>query len=217
MMALTLFGMPRNYMGLENFCIATIENIKLVEEMIEWQTYLSYEMLKKVFAAGITLDWVWLWEDMAYNNGSLVSPAFVKKYMVPRYKKITSLLHEHGVTALILDCDGNTEELTPIWLDCGINAQYPLERASGMDAIKFRKKYGNNLTIIGNVDKRNLSKGKNEIDFEVERIKTLLKEGGFFPGCDHHIPPDVPYENMVYFMNEVRKLSDYEETRRTIR
>jgi uroporphyrinogen decarboxylase len=216
MLCLSLYGMPRNYMGLENFSIATKENLKLVEEMIEWQTYLSYEMIKKVFASGITIDWVWVWEDMAFNKGSLISPSFVKKYMAPRYKKITSLLQQHGVTAIILDSDGNTEELIPIWLDCGINAHYPFERASNMDAIKLRKKYGKNLIIVGNVDKRNLAKGKNEIDFEVERIKTLIKEGGFFPGCDHHIPPDVSYENIVYFLNEVHKLSDYEETRRII-
>jgi len=214
MYAFTLYGAPRNYMGLENLSIATKENISLVEEMIEWHTYLSYEMIKKVFAAGITLDWVWVWEDMAYNKGSLVSPNFVKKYMAPRYRKVVDLLRDNGVTAIIVDSDGNVEELIPIWLDCGINAVYPLERASDMDAIRLRKKYGKNLIMIGNVDKRNLAKGKSEIDHEVGRIRVLLKDGGYFPGCDHHIPPDVPYENIVYFLNEVHKLSDYDEMRK---
>ncbi len=217
MYAFTLYSAPRNYMGLENFSIATKENVSLVEEMMEWHTYLSYEMIGKVFAAGITLDWVWIWEDMAYNGGPLVSPEFVKKYMAPRYRKIADLLRDNGVTAIIVDSDGDVEELIPIWLDCGINAIYPLERASGMNAIRLRKKYGKNLIMIGNVDKRNLAKGKSEIDHEVERIRILLKYGGYFPGCDHHIPPDIPYENIVYFLNEVHKLSDYENSRRRIK
>jgi hypothetical protein len=33
---------------------------------------------------------------------------------------------------------------------------------------------------------------------------------------DHHIPPDIPYRNIVYFLNELRKMSDYPETRRQI-
>jgi uroporphyrinogen decarboxylase len=216
MMALSLYGMPRNYMGLEGISYAIYDNVSLVEEMIEWQTYFSYEMLKKVFDAGMTLEWVWLWEDMCFNKGPLVSPAFVKKHMVSRYRKIVDLLKSNGVKALILDCDGNAEELLPIWIDCGINAHYPFEIASGMDPIKLRKKYGKNLIIIGGIDKRMLSKGKHEIDREVEKVKILIKDGGYFVNCDHHIPPDVSYENIKYFLNEVHKLSGYKETRRII-
>jgi uroporphyrinogen decarboxylase len=216
MMALSLFGMPRNYMGLENISFALFDNLSLVEEMIDWQAYFSYEMLKKVFSSGVKLDWVWLWEDMCYNKGSLVSPAFVKKYMVPRYRKVVDLLLDNGVKALILDSDGNTEELLPIWVDCGINAHYPFEIASNMDPIKSRKKYGKNLIIIGGVDKRMLAKGRSEIDQEVEKVQILIKGSGYFMNCDHHIPPDVSYENIKYFLNQVFSLSQYEETRRTI-
>jgi uroporphyrinogen decarboxylase len=216
MMALSLFGMPRNYMGLENISFALFDNLSLVEEMIDWQAYFSYEMLKKVFSSGVKLDWVWLWEDMCYNKGSLVSPAFVKKYMVPRYRKVVDLLLDNGVKALILDSDGNTEELLPIWVDCGINAHYPFEIASNMDPIKSRKKYGKNLIIIGGVDKRMLAKGRSEIDQEVEKVRILIKGSGYFMNCDHHIPPDVSYENIKYFLNQVFSLSQYEETRRTI-
>jgi hypothetical protein len=46
--------------GLENLSYAIFDNIALVEEMIEWQAYLAYEMAKKVFESGVTLDWVWI-------------------------------------------------------------------------------------------------------------------------------------------------------------
>ena len=183
---------------------------------MERQTYLSCEMLKKIFDSGITLDFAFVWEDMCYKAGSLVSPEFVKRVMAPKYKKVTELLYSHGVTLIGLDSDGNTEELLPIWIDCGINAHYPFEVASGMDPIRIRKQYGKNLIIIGGTDKRNLAKGKAEIDKEVEKSRQLLREGGYFINCDHHIPPDVPYENFLYFHNEINKLSDFEETRKFI-
>ena len=216
MTALSLYGCPRNYMGVENLSYALYDDPKLVEEMVEWQAYLGYEMIKKVFDAGVTLDWVWLWEDMAYKGGSLVSPAWVKRVMVPRYRKVVDLLRSQSVDALVLDCDGNVDELLPIWVDCGINAIYPMEVAAGNDSLQARRRFGKDLVIVGGVDKRALAQGQREIDAEVAKCRELLKHGGFFPSVDHHIPPDIPYENMVYFLNELRKLSEYPETRRIL-
>ena len=213
---LSLFGNLRQYMGIENLSLAIYDNFALVEEMIEWQTYIAMEMVKKVFKAGITLEWVWLWEDMAYNKASLVSPNFVKKYMVPGYKKIVEILKNNNVDALILDCDGNIDELLPIWVDCGINAIYPIERAAGMDPIKMRKQFGKNLVLVGGVDKRELAKGKPEIDAQVSMVKELASQSGYLVNCDHNMAPDISYENIVYFINEVRKLNKWDDSPRTI-
>ena len=81
--------------------------------------------------------------------------------------------------------------------------------------MRLRKQY-QDLIIVGGIDKRALAKGKSEIDDEIEKTRVLLREGGYSPCVDHGIPPDVPYENFCYFINELRKLSDYEETRRLI-
>ena len=77
-------------------------------------------------------------------------------YYLPRFSitEALKILRENGVDVLILDCDGNIDELLPIWIDCGINGSFPLECASGMDARKVRKKFGENLVLFGNIDKR---------------------------------------------------------------
>lgn len=213
---LSLYGNARNYMGVEGLSFAIFDDPLLVEDIIEHQAWLAYEMAKKVFSAGITLDWVWIWEDMCYKTGPLVSPEWVKRVMAPRYRKVVDLLLENNVSALIVDCDGKTDMLIDIWLDCGINAMYPFERMSGMDARAVRKRYGDNLIIFGNTEKLALAGSKSDIDYEVELIKDMIKESGFFVCADHEIPPNVSYENIVYFINRVRALSDYPETRRVI-
>jgi uroporphyrinogen decarboxylase len=203
---LSIYGNPRNYMGLEGISIAIYESPKLVEEIMDHQSWMAYEMAKKVFDSGLTLDWVWIWEDMCFNKGPLVSPEFVKRVMVPRYRKVVDLLRNNGVDALILDSDGNIEELLPIWVDCGINATFPLEVAAGMDARKVRKKFGKNLILIGNIDKRALAKGKTDINQELEKAREMMSYGGYFPNVDHQIPPDVPYENAKYFFDQIKKI-----------
>jgi hypothetical protein len=217
MLTLSLYGNIRNYMGLENLSTAIYDDLPLVLEMMDWQVHMSMEMLKKVYASGITLDWVWIWEDMAFNKGSLVNPQFVKKHMVPRYKPVVQLLRDKGCSALVLDCDGNCEELIPLWIESGINALYPIERAAGMSALKLRKQYGKNLIIIGNINKMELAKGKPQIDSQLAEVKELLKYGGYLPNCDHHIPPDVPYKNVVYLINEIRKMDAWSDNPRQIK
>ncbi|MBA7472251.1 hypothetical protein ES707_07573 [subsurface metagenome] len=213
----SLYGMPRDYMGLENISIALYDDPLLVEDMIEWQTYFSTEMIKKVFNAGISFEWALIWEDIAYNKGSLVPPNFVKKVMVPRYREITELLRSGGVEVICVDCDGLIDELLPLWIEAGINCIFPIERAAGNDPLKLRKKYGKNLIIVGGIDKREISKGKSEIDGQVAMVKELIKYGGYFVNGDHHFPEDISYENIVYLINEVNNLTEYPETRRTIK
>jgi uroporphyrinogen decarboxylase len=215
-MCASIFGMPRDYMGIENISIALYDEPNLVQDMMEYQMFYSMEVLKQIFAKGIVFDVAFIWEDMAYKNGSLISPKIVKEWMVPRYKKITNLLHENGVEFILVDCDGNIDELLPLWLEGGINGVFPLEVAAGMDPLKLRNKYGKNLFLTGGIDKRELSKGKSEIDRQVAIVKELLKEGGYFVQGDHHLPEDIPYENIVYFLNEVNKLGEYEEFRRIV-
>ena len=79
MFCASLYGMPRNYMGVENISIALYDDPLLVEDMIEWQTFFSTEMIKKVFKEGITFEWALIWEDIAYNNGSLVPPDLLRR------------------------------------------------------------------------------------------------------------------------------------------
>jgi hypothetical protein len=215
MFLISLFGMPRDHLGLEGFSYAMVDNPSLLQEMMECHAHLAEELLKKVFAAGISLEWVWVWEDIACNTGALIPPGFVKQNM-HRYRRVTDLLHSHHVDAIIVDSDGNLDELLPLWMDSGINATYPLERAAGMDAGRLRRKYGKNLITFGNIDKRNLAKGQREIDGELEKARELLKGSGHFPGCDHHVPPDVSYSNIKYLFNGLFQMNADPQLRRKI-
>jgi len=203
---LSLYGNLRNYMGLENLSRALFKNKNLVLEMMDRQLWLAVEMLERVYRQGVTLDYVFIWEDMCFNKGPLVSPKWIREFMVPRYRKFTDILHKNGCKCVAVDCDGDIDLMLPIWIDSGINATFPLERTSGVDARSIRKKYGRDMILIGNIDKRALAAGKAEIDREVELVKDMIRPGGYFVNVDHFVPPDVPYANMKYFIDEVLKL-----------
>ena len=75
-----------------------------------------------------------------------------------------------------------------------------------MDVIDVRRRFGKDLRMWGGIDKRVLARGKNHIDAELERVKPLIEEGGYVAHPDHSLPPDVPLENFLYFMERLRSV-----------
>jgi hypothetical protein len=206
-----LYGHLRDWIGSEKILYMFYDDPKLIEDMMEHVMFLEIEIIKRVIK-NVKIDEADFWEDMAYKSGSFISPEMVKKYMVPRYKKITGLLRSKGIDIIWVDCDGNIEQLIPLWLESGVNYVWPLEQAAGNDAVALRKKYGNDLIMGGAIDKRELAKGKEAIKKEVmSKVPFLLKKGGYFPSVDHLVPPDIPFENYCYYINLLREIAGLEK------
>ena len=73
----------------------------------------------------------------------------------------------------------------------------------------LRKKYCQGLLIIGGIDKRVLSKDKKAIEKEVmSKVPFLIEQGGYIPIVDHTVPPDVPFEDFLYYRELIRKIAE---------
>lgn len=202
------YGFARNLMGLENLSIAFHEQPALVEDIFECRTECVIALMEKALAE-LRPDFAEFWEDMAFKTGSLVSPVLYRKLALKHYRRITEILRRHGVDIILLDSDGNIDELIPLWIDGGITALWPLEIAAGMDPVAIRKQYGNALGLIGGIDKRALAAGRGAIEREVlSRLPPLLETGGFIPTCDHAVPPDVSLADYEYYLSLVRKVAE---------
>ena len=201
------YGYILNWMGVENTSYAFYDTPLLIEEMMEHLSYFYSTLARRIFAAGVQLDWVMFWEDMAYKNGALLSPEKYRKYCLPFYRTMVEILHQHGVKVIGVDSDGNIQELIPLWLDVGINVMHPMEVASGMDVCKIRHQYGTNVRFIGGIDKRVLAQNCEAIDVEViSKVRKLSDTGGgFIVECDHAIPPDISFDNYRYFRDLIRR------------
>ncbi len=205
------YGYLREWIGTERILYMFYDDPGLIEDMMEQMLYLETEVIKRTLK-DIKVQQATFWEDMCYKAGPLISPDMVRKFMLPRYKKITDLLHSHGVDIIFLDSDGNIEQLIPLWLEVGINFIWPFEVAAGNDAVAIRKKYGKDLIIGGTIDKRALIKGKEAIREEViSKVPFLLEQGGYFPSIDHLVPPDVTFENYCYYINLMREVAGLEK------
>jgi len=195
---LGLLGFPREIMGIENYCMAIYDRPELVERMLDDRVRTAGGLYNRILSAK-ALDYVQIWEDMAYKSGPLVSPAFMESHMVERYKEICRVFREGGVRLIMMDCDGNIEKIMPIIVKSGMDGIYPCEIAAGSDPVELRKKYPG-IALMGGVDKRALAfEGRDGAKNELRRLQPLIKDGGFVPFIDHFIPPDISYDTFCYY------------------
>jgi hypothetical protein len=196
------FGPLRNLVGVERLCMLFYDDPAWVEEMMEADADFLVAMLGQMLEE-TSIDVFGFWEDMAYKAGPLISPAMVRKFMLPRYRRVVDFGRRHGVRFFCLDTDGRMDSLIPVFLDAGIDILYPFEVQAGMDAGAARSKYGRDLRIWSGIDKRALASDVKQIDGEIKRHKWLIDDGGFVPMLDHSAPPDISYSNYCYFMERL--------------
>ena len=199
----SFFGWPRSLMGLENYCMAFYDQPNLVRRMIADRVQFAKDLLRRILATG-KLDFVQVWEDMAFKTAPLVSPRLVREFMAPAYAELVSVLRAGGVKLIMVDCDGHVNDLLPIYLEAGIDGTHPCEMAADADPLVLRRA-NPRCTLMGGMDKRLIASGREGIDAEIRRLEPLWKEGGFIPMLDHFVPSDVSFDNYRYYVDRRRE------------
>ena len=203
------FWQLREWVGMENLCMLMIDDPDFVKEMIDvWIRFVSATMAPVL--SRIRPDQVGFSEDMAYKGHSMISPQMVRRFLVPAYDRWVPEIRASGCELIFMDSDGHIGELIPIWIEAGINCCGPAEVAAGNDIVEFRRVFGRKMAFTGGIDKRAMAKGGALMEAEVMRVVPhLFKEGGFIPGCDHGVPPDISWPDYVEFSRLLAGLSGW--------
>lgn len=203
-----LFMQLREWMGFEGLCIAFIESPDLVKDMINfWCEYVSVMLDKSLNL--VKPDYVHISEDMAYKHKSMISPEMTREFFLPSWRQWGEIIHNSGCPIFDIDSDGYIGELIPIWIEAGFDINDPVEIAAGNALYEYKQKFDNKMAYLGGVDKREIAKGKDAIKTELERLKPIIKSGGFIPSCDHGIPADVSWPNMVEYVKQLAKATGW--------
>lgn len=187
-----LFRQAQYLLGAENLLVAVHENPRLLHGFFGfWADYIIEHSRRVVENSQI--DYALLTEDMAYNKGSQLSPAHYREFMMPHHRRISDHFRNHGVDILMIDCAGDTSELIPLYLEAGFNCQSVLQASAGVDAASLRRTYGRKIALIGNISLEHLIDGGEALDEEIRaKVPALVAQGGYIPGIDDIVSPDVP-------------------------
>jgi uroporphyrinogen decarboxylase len=200
-----LLGVIRDWLGLVGMSYLMADDEPLFDEIIETVAELSYQGVKTILETGARFDFAHFWEDIAYKNGPLVNPKMFSRKIGPHYRRITELLHSHGITLVSVDCDGKIDALIPTWIENGVNVMFPIEVGTwGASLDPWREEYGRELRGVGGVNKHIFGMDHEAIDAEIERIRPLVDLGGYIPCPDHRLPIEACWENVQYYCDAMR-------------
>ncbi|MBM3495951.1 MAG: hypothetical protein FJX72_16750 [Armatimonadetes bacterium] len=148
----------------------------------------------------VTIDELFLAEDICYNHGILISPAMMREFLFPYYRRLIANLRARQLDPdrhlyIHIDTDGDARPAIPVYKEIGMNVMSPFEVASGCDVVEIGREHPD-LTMFGGIDKRVLAQSQADIDRMVEYILPAMRErGGYIPTSDHGVPEEVSLAN----------------------
>ena len=200
-----IFEDLKQLMGFETLAYATADDPGLVDDILEQLTRIA-EYTIGLAAAHPATGAVFYGEDMGFNSGTLLSPAFMKEHVIPRHKRIADACHRHGKPFLLHSC-GKVNALMDDLIDVvGIDAKHSFEDKI-LPVEECYALWGDRIAIIGGVDMDLLSRGSEE---EVRaRTRQILEAcapgGGYCMGSGNSVANYVKIENYYAMIDETRK------------
>jgi len=198
------FWYPRTLFGIQPHLTAFYDLPDLMQRMnrdlAEYHVRYLNEVRKVCCPAFMTFA-----EDMSYNKGPMLSRALFEEFIAPHYRRVVPVLQEMG-TRVIVDTDGDPSLMID-WLEgVGVEGVLPLERQAGVDAARLRADHPR-LLMLGHYDKMVMDRGVEAIRKEFERLRPVVRTGGYLPGVDHQTPPGVSLAQYREYLEVQREFS----------
>ncbi len=200
--------------GFENFMMDMAIDEKFthayLNKILELQTS-AYEKLLN--AIGKYIQGVLITDDLAMQDGLLMSPEMYRKTLKPYQKRLYEFIQSKGVTVIYHTC-GAIYPLIDDLLEIGVRVLHPVQlSAKGMDASKLKKEYGDRIVFWGggcNTQKTLQFGTPMEVREEVKsRISILAPGGGYVFAPEHCIQPGTPPENIIALFEALEEYGRY--------
>ena len=194
---------------LDDFLVFMIQEPKLVHEVLEMVNEFAIALVRRAIRAGAEV--IMLGDDIAYRTAPMVSPAMYDEFIRPRLAKIVKVIHEEGAFA-VKHSDGNLWPILDMMISTGIDGINPIEPVAGMDIGEVKRKYGDRVCLIGNIDCGDLLSSGTEADVRRvvrETIRTAGVGGGYIVSSSNTIHSAVKPENYRAMIEETHRSGVY--------
>lgn len=197
--------------GLDNFLMALYEKPEIPQAIMDCYTDIFISNFRAAMAeAGDSIDMVYTYDDVAVQDGLLMSPDMWRRFILPFHQKLNKVIKEYDVKLIYHSC-GSVIPLVDAFRDeMHIDVLNPLQPAAkGMDMNMIKKRWGDSLAFHGGGDLQktlpfgNVNDVRSEVDF---LCRTLGTGGGYICTSAHYIQADVPLENILAFYSTDRKI-----------
>ena len=208
--AIRFFELPCWLRGHDGFLTDLLINQDMAACLLDRITELNSFVARRY--AELTVDILWVGDDIGMENRMMLSPDTWRKWIKPRFAKVIKEAKEiHPGLLVWFHSDGYIEPVIPDLIEAGVDILNPVQPEC-MDPAKIKRLYGDRLAFWGTIGiQTTLPFGTpKEVRRVVkERIETVGKGGGLVIGPTHAIEPEVPLENIAAFVEAAKEYGKY--------
>ncbi|MDP6524303.1 MAG: uroporphyrinogen decarboxylase family protein [Kiritimatiellia bacterium] len=196
-----IFILASRLRGMDRFLLDMAIDPAFAEALVNKVAEFAVEFNRRALEqAGHEVDQYTLWDDIAMQNGMMMSPEYWQKYFKKWYETLFADAKQYGLK-VFYHCCGSFHPIIPALLDMGVDILDPVQTsARDMDLKTLKERYGNNVCWHGGIDVQHLLPHgtTEEIQQTVREAKNLFgNDGGIVLGPSHEITPDTPVENIL--------------------
>ncbi len=183
-------------MNLEWFAYLMADHAELLEEWLE-ESLLAELRRVAAIADPELIPIVLTADDIAYKNGPIFSPVWLRRCFFPRLKRLNDAWHERD-TVCLFHSDGNLNSVLDDLVAAGIDGLNPLEVLAGMTIKGVRDRYPD-LFLAGGIDVSQLLSLGTPEEVRVACRQAIADSGGrgYFLGSTTEIHWGARLENVV--------------------
>ncbi len=195
-------------MGFENMAIKSIEEPELLRDTLERLTVLAEAAVERS-AAHPAVGAIFYGEDMGFKTGTMLSPTFMRKYVLPCHRRIVAASHKHSKPFILHSCGQIGTLMDDLIDNVKIDALHsfqdviePVEHAYA--------KYAGRIAILGGLDMDLLARGTEEqVRARARQILQRCAPGGNFAfGAGNSITDFIPLKNYYAMLDELRRWNE---------
>ena len=193
------FEMYWRLRGMEDALLDFAGDLSLAETMVGRCVDFSIRLTDVAFRR-YPLDWLWTGDDVAAQDGMIISPRQWRDVVKPHLKRLFDVGKRNGKT-VAFHCCGALRPIIPDLIEIGLDVLNPIQAGCpGMEAGGLKADFGDSIAFMGGVDTEDLL--PNATSGEVWSATTRLIDtmtadgGGFILAASHTVPPETPLENV---------------------
>jgi uroporphyrinogen decarboxylase len=203
--------------GYEQFYIDMMVNPGLVQAIMEKILEVNMQYWERALASvGENVLVVSMADDLGSQNSLLVDLETYKKQIWPYHKRLFDFVKSKAKSKIYIffHNDGAVMESFPLLIEAGVDIMNPFQvNCLGMDTKKFKKEFGNDLTIWGgscdNQVVMPFGTPQHVREETRRRIEDLAPGGGFIFAPIHVIQNGVPPENIMAWWETLQEFGKY--------
>lgn len=126
--------------------------------------------------AGGGVNGILLADDIAFNQGVIARPAFLRSLLFPSYARQVEYAKKLGLP-IFFHSDGNLTAVLDDIVVAGFDGLQCIEKLAGMDIGDIKSRYGHKLCLWGNLDPAELLSTRSSAEL-ASHVEQIIRDGG---------------------------------------